>query len=100
IGGLVDLAPTMADLAGVSPAPEWQGRSLLASDPPHRSYFYASNNEFRLGIREDHWKYIFDVRGGTEELYDLNADPTEQQNVAASNSERCAQLLQRPQSCT
>ena len=27
---LLDLAPTVADLMGVPPAPEWEGKSLLA----------------------------------------------------------------------
>ena len=34
-----------------------------------------------LGVREERWKYILNVRDGTEELFDLTLDPGEQHNV-------------------
>ena len=48
-----------------------------------------------LGVREENWKYIFDLREGAEELYDLERDPTEQHNLAAAQPERGARLRQR-----
>jgi arylsulfatase A-like enzyme len=95
IGSHVDLAPTIADIAGVAPAPDWRGRSLLDASRPPRAYFYVAEDHFRLGIREGEWKYIYDLREGTEELYRLDLDPTEQRNVAASERARCARLRQR-----
>ena len=95
IGSHVDLAPTIAEIAGIPPAPDWQGRSLLDSGHPPRAYFYVAEDHFTLGVREENWKYIFDLREGTEELYNLTLDPTEQRNVAASQPERCARLRQR-----
>ena len=41
------------------------------------------------------WKYILDIRDGVEQLYDLDRDPTEQQNLAPQHPERCARLRQR-----
>jgi arylsulfatase A-like enzyme len=95
IGSHVDLAPTIADLAGFPAAPDWQGRSLFAAARAPRAYFYVAEDHFTLGVREENWKYIFDLREGSEELYDLSRDPSEQQNLAALQPERCARLRQR-----
>ena len=95
IGSHVDLAPTIADIAGFPAAPDWQGRSLFAIGRAPRAYFYVAEDHFTLGVREANWKYIFDLRQGAEELYDLSTDPTEQHNVSASQPERCARLRQR-----
>ena len=95
VGGHVDLAPTIAELAGLPPAPDWQGRSLFYTRLPHRAYFYVAEDHFTLGIREGSWKYIFDLREGVDELYDLDRDPNEQQNLAMAQPERCARLRQR-----
>ena len=95
VGSHVDLAPTILDLAGLPPVPEWQGRSLFESDRPPRAYFYAAGDRFELGVREGTWKYVLDVREGVEQLYDLDQDPTEQNNLAAAHPDRCRRLRQR-----
>jgi phosphoglycerol transferase MdoB-like AlkP superfamily enzyme len=95
IGGHIDLAPTIAELAGIPPAPDWQGRSLFDSERAPRAYFYVAQDEFKLAVREGGWKYILDLRRGTDELYDLDHDPKEQHNVAADQQARCARLRQR-----
>ena len=94
VGGHVDLAPTIAELAGVPPAPDWQGRSLFDTEHPPRVYFYVAQDEFKLGVREGSWKYMLDLRAGTDELYDLEHDPDEQQNVATAKRDLCARLRQ------
>ena len=95
VGGLVDLSPTIAQLAGFSPAADWQGRSLFSEDRSNRAYFYVAEDHFTLGVREGAWKYIFALREGAEELYDLEHDPTEQHNLASAQPERAARLRQR-----
>jgi arylsulfatase A-like enzyme len=95
IAGHVDLAPTIAEMAGIPSAADWQGRSLLDSRQAHRAYFYVAEDSFTLGVREDQWKYIYDLRDGTEELYDLDRDPNEQRNLAKNDPARCARLRQR-----
>ena len=95
IGSLVDLAPTIAALAGALPPADWQGRNLFdtAHHPP-RAYFYVAEDHFTLGVREGQWKYIFDLREGTDELYDLALDPNEQHNLAKVDPERSTRLRQ------
>lgn len=95
IGSHVDLAPTIADLAGVPPAPEWQGRSLFDTRRAARAYFYVAEDEFMLGVRENAWKYILNLRDGTEQLYDLSADADELKNVAALHPDICTRLRRR-----
>jgi phosphoglycerol transferase MdoB-like AlkP superfamily enzyme len=95
VGSHVDLAPTIAELIGLPAAPDWQGRSLFAESHPRRAYFYVAEDHFRLAVREANWKYIYSVRDGREELYDLQADPLEQRNVAAQHPDRCDRLRQR-----
>jgi arylsulfatase A-like enzyme len=95
IGGHVDVATTIAELAGVPAAADWQGRSLFDPGHPPRAYFYVAQDEFKLAIREGSWKYILDLRAGTDELYDLARDPLEQRNLAAAQPDRCVRLRQR-----
>jgi lipoteichoic acid synthase len=95
IGSHVDLAPTIAELAGLPPAADWQGRSLIDGRHFPRAYFYVAEDRFKLGVREDRWKYIYDLREAVEELYDLEHDPNEQHNLAAADPARSARLRQR-----
>ncbi len=71
---------------------------MCAADPTPkhapRAYFYVAQNEFMLGVREGNWKYILDLRAGAEELFDLEHDPNEQRNLAATQPERSARLRQ------
>jgi arylsulfatase A-like enzyme len=55
----------------------------------------VAEDSFTLGVREGNWKYIYDLRYGTEELFDLDRDPDEQHNLASSQPERCTRLRQR-----
>ncbi len=95
IGGHVDINPTVTDLMGWPASPTWQGRSLFDPTRPPRTYFYAANEDYLLGVREGDWKYIYNATRGREELYDLARDPDEKQNRAAEEPERCRRLRQR-----
>jgi lipoteichoic acid synthase len=95
IGSHIDLAPTIAELAGLTAAPDWQGRSLFDATRIPRAYFYVAEDHFSLGVREGSWKYIFDIREGTEELYDLDHDAIEQHNLVKVQPERASRLRER-----
>ena len=95
VGAHVDINPTIADLLGAAPAPSWEGRSLFAADRPPRAYFYAANDHYLLGLREGPFKYIYNVSRGRDELYDVERDPDEQNNVAAEHPTVCRRLRQR-----
>ena len=89
VGSQVDLAPTIAELAGVPAAADWQGRSLFDTTRSSRAYFYVAEDHFTLGLREGNWKYIFALREGVEELYDLDKDPDEQHNLVKGRAGAC-----------
>jgi tetratricopeptide (TPR) repeat protein len=100
---LVDVAPTVLDLVGISSGP-FDGRSLrplAAGDQPSEdpgSYFEALNANLTRN-----WAPLKGfVRNETKlvdlpipELYDLKADPGEQRNVYASQRERARDLESR-----
>lgn len=94
--GNVDIAPTMMDIAGVRVPRGMDGKSMIDTlkDPatPLRDALlieYFSDTEFpRLqglgyqAIRTNRYKYIrYRELRGADELYDLNADPYELDNL-------------------
>ena len=82
---LIDVYPTLCDLAGIPLRPELEGvslRPLLANaeapwNRPAVCTYFRGNH----AVRSERWRYIRYSDGG-EELYDHNADPQEWTNLA------------------
>jgi choline-sulfatase len=95
LASLLDLLPTLCEVAGATPPAGLRGRSLvpwLRGDPAgggpeqvvsewHTEWGYTV--EPGRMLRTDRWKYIRYLEGPSEELYDLVADPGEMVNRAA-----------------
>ena len=100
---LVDIYPTLAELCGVTPPHDLQGRSMVPmvldpdSDGKEVAYTVVRRGNLKLGndaslhhqkslnilgkaIRTDRWRYTIWPKGG-EELYDLKNDPQEHINL-------------------
>ena len=89
---LVDVMPTLLDLAGVSVPQNLDGRSLrplLEQDPGAgwRKEAYVEFNGYESSlatirmVRTDKWKYVYNPFS-EDELYDLESDPGELNNLA------------------
>ncbi len=103
--GLVDIAPTVLELAGIESPAHRDGRSLAAAirgdaEPASRPVFGIRRlvdestgwgRGVKLSVRNDRWKYIFSS-DAPHELFDLEADPAEQNNVLGSQAERATEL--------
>ena len=82
---LLDLYPTLIDLTGVPARTDLEGLSLApqlkdAATKRDRPAI-TSHNQGNHGIRSERWRYIR-YADGSEELYDMKADPNEWTNLA------------------
>ncbi len=112
----VDIAPTVAALAGIAPPADWEGRSLLgacsassANPAAHRAAFsmnfeqnprYAPLTSGSVAVIQGHWKLIH-YMGHLhypfmpplhDQLYDLATDPDENVNLARQRPQILARL--------
>jgi arylsulfatase A-like enzyme len=112
---LIDLAPTLLELAGVPLAAgdASQGRSLVPviegreSLDPARPVFLFRQHYARgfdsgvpvageqYGVRLGDWKLILGPEEGTRQLFDVARDPRERRDRAAEEPERAAELERR-----
>jgi arylsulfatase A-like enzyme len=105
----IDLAPTLAELARAQTWESVQGLSLvplLQGEPPknwreaiyYRYYEYPAPHRVQphRGLRTERYRWIEHPLTGTQELYDLESDPTEMHNRAKDPELRpSAEGLQR-----
>jgi uncharacterized sulfatase len=66
---------------------------LFFRRPPDRKNFAKYQQLPDLAVRDDQWKLLCDYDGGRAELYDLNNDPGESNNVADKNPEVTTRLV-------
>lgn len=100
----IDLAPTLAELLDVEPAPVWDGVSFAPTlrdgidcGKPYLVIGQCAHVAQR-GVRWDRWMYIRTYHDGfhpfpKEMLFDLEADPHELNNIADAHPEICRQAV-------
>ena len=104
LASIIDIVPTVCDLAGIKTPTPIQGKSLagyFSNKPPqpkdrylYCESLYATKYEANslLGLMSRRWKYIQTTR---PELYDLQKDPDEQTNLVATQAHRARILKER-----
>ncbi|WP_076347993.1 arylsulfatase [Paludisphaera borealis] len=103
-GHLVDLAPTIFELARITPPdsyhgeprPPLPGRSLVPAfahdvTVPHDFLFFK--HEGNRALRAGDWKIVSNGPAGAWELYNLAVDRTETHNLAADQPDRLKALV-------
>ena len=83
---LLDIYPTLIDLCGLPPREGLEGRSLVPqlkdAKASREQPAITTHNQGNHAIRTENWRYIR-YADGSEELYDMAADPNEWTNLAA-----------------
>lgn len=93
IGILPDLLPTLLDLMGFNHEYKGDGISLLKPSPGRVIYFHTTFNEAIHGLRDHNYKFIYRPQTHSAELYNLNDDPYELNNIAELFPERVAAYI-------
>ena len=103
---LIDVMPTVLDLMGCNPIPKMEGNSLKSFFSGEKTYPYQvcyiesvaamlDRNWAPLqGIRSEKWKYI---NAPEHELYDLQSDPEEHDNIFDKKPEIAMKLKEELQ---
>ncbi|QDT37472.1 sulfatase [Stratiformator vulcanicus] len=83
--GLIDIAPTLADLCDLPPNKRWEGRSLApllrGSNPKWDRGVLTTWKEGNHAVTTERYR-LLRYHDGTKELYDREADPNEWVNLA------------------
>jgi arylsulfatase A-like enzyme len=93
-----DMLPTLVDVAGGTPPQGLDGvtmsRALRGQPQPSSAFLYWEFHErgFQQAVRMGRWKAVRLKNGAPLELYDLETDPHEERNVAASTPDVVAKI--------
>jgi len=96
----IDAFPTLAELAGadtpddldgLSMVPELLGEEAVGRPQPTHDMLYFEFKD-QVAVRAGRWKAIRPDRGADWELYDLESNPSESDDLAARHPERLAKM--------
>ncbi len=89
VTSLVDIAPTTLDLLGLQLQNVYQGKSALNAEP-RMALFFADYSLGLLGLRDGRYKFIYDLGSGRSRMFDLDVDPRETTDIAATHAKASA----------
>ncbi len=100
LGYFPDMLPTIAEVAagktpsdidGISIVPELIGEAAAGRKQAEHDYLYWEINGW-TAIRQGRWRAVQPKESKSWELYDLSADPSESNDLAAKNPEMLSKL--------
>lgn len=94
--GLIDVMPTLLELASLPPAPRAQGRStvpLMQGEKMPARWIFTESAE-AVAVRSSTHKLIR-FHDGRQEFYDLESDPDEQEPHIGACVDLCGQLAEQ-----
>ena len=94
VASVVDVAPTILDLAGVRIPDGYEGTSLLTGDE-QMSYFFTDYALGWAGVRDRCWKYLLEIEADRSQLFDVCADPDETIDRSREHPERVRAYRER-----
>ena len=80
----IDILPTILDLVGIN-SPQPMGVSMLSRHREQMALLHTNWKQNLIGVRDGQWKYIRRIQDSFQELYDLETDPDESNNIAEFN---------------
>ncbi len=93
VASLLDVAPTLADLAGIRDSVPWMGHSLL--DPVPAARTASGLRKSAAWADQGEWSLVVDPATGALHLYRALEDPLQRRDLAPTAPERAADLAQR-----
>lgn len=78
----VDILPTVLDALSLPADQRHEGKSLFSGGRNQLALLHTSWKDDLLGVRDGRWKYIKSMSDSREELYDIENDPGEKNNIA------------------
>ena len=97
---LLDMYPTLSELCGLNVPDHLEGLSLVPqlkdADAPRSRPAITTDNHDNHGLQTERWRYI-QYADGSEELYDMVADPNEFSNLASDSRYTATKLSLRKQ---
>jgi len=93
----VDIAPTVLDLLRLGDVHHnFTGQSVFADPGRHSVFLIQPYGGRHLGVVRLPYKYVLHLRSGQQWLFDLDADPQETVNLAASGHAALVETMRRP----
>jgi len=103
VGHLVDIMPTIVEVAGATYPREYRDEKILPMEgislvpalqdqPLTRTAPLCWEHHGNRAVLDGQWKIVADTAQGAWELYDVDADRTELHNLAAAQPERVARM--------
>lgn len=82
LGGISDIAPTIAHVLGIQPPTVWGGRSLFATQRSEQVFMFSTNQEMTVGYRQGDRKFVYETARDRAMIFDERQTPPDTHDLA------------------